>query len=155
MSGPIASRFPRRLSALTLALMCFGCTSGPTAREQALIAEAEKRVQLPKGAGKLQCYKRYYIVLRGKQWKELFGGPSPPSYPEFLVGTYQEPGPREMPGIRWVTSMKDIPRLDDAGCQSMTVWYPAEWPGEKVKALCALDFSGNMPEEIQGKPLTC
>jgi hypothetical protein len=140
---------------LACALICFGCTSGPTEREQSLITEVETRVQLPKGAGKLQCYRRYYTVLRGKQLEEYLGGPNRLPYRELLIGTYREPEMGEAPGVKWVASMKEVPELHDGGCLDMTVLFATGWPENKVKALCSLDFSGNMPEEIKGKPLTC
>lgn len=86
---------------------------------------------------------------------EYLGGPDRLPYRELLVGTYREPDANETPGIKWVASMKEVPKLYDRGCQDMTVWFAAGWPENKVKALCSLDFSGNIPEEIKDKPLTC
>lgn len=144
-----------RFPATALALICFGCAEGPSAREQALIAEVERRVQLPKGAGELRCYKRYYTVVRGKQLREILDGFDRMPFPEMLVGTYREPNPGETPGITWVSSREDIPDLHDGGCTDMNVWYAAGWPDKDIKAMCSLDISGNLPEEIRGKPLTC
>lgn len=144
----------RRLT-LALVLACFGCASGPSAREQALVAELEKRVVLPRGAGELRCYTRYYALVRGKQLEELLGVPGKLPMRELLIGTYREPKAGEKPGIRWVASPSDVPRIHDAGCSSMTVWYDPDWPEKQVQASCSPDFAGSVPQEIHGKPLRC
>jgi hypothetical protein len=144
-----------RFPAVALTLICLGCTETPSTQEQALIAEVERRVQLPKGAGELRCYKRYYTVVRGKQLKEMLGGSEGLPFRELLIGTYREPDVEETPGIKWVGSREGVPKLHDGGCGDMTVWYAAGWPDNDLKAICSLDFSGNVPEEIVGKPLAC
>lgn len=142
---------------IAFALICFGCAERPNSQEQALIAELEKRVTLPKGAARLQCYKRYYSVVRGKELEDMVGSPLAANLPfrEMLVGTYREPGPGDEPGIQWVRSPKEVPEIGDGGCSDIRVLYAAGWPEKQVKATCSLDFSGSIPEEITGKPLTC
>lgn len=148
--------FGMRFLCTAAALACLGCAEAPGPREQALVARVEKHVQLPKGAGALRCYKRYYAVIRGKQLEELLGGSDPPVR-ELLVGHYREPGERreDAPGIRWVDRIEDIPTIHDAGCSDLQVWYAEGWPEKDIKAGCAPDFAGSIPEEIKGKPLTC
>lgn len=146
-----------RSSVIILALICFGCTERPNSREQALIAEVEKSVQLPKGAGSLQCYKRYYSVVRGKELEEMVGRQLAARLPfrEMLIGIYREPDHKEKPGIQWVKSPKEIPEISDGGCSDLRVWYAVGWSEQQVNATCSFDFAGSIPEEIRGTPLTC
>lgn len=87
----------------------------------------------------------------------MVGGPLVARLPfrEMLVGIYREPGLKEKPGIQWVKSPKEVPEIADGGCSDIGVLYAAGWPEKQVKATCSLDFSGSIPEEIRGKPLTC
>lgn len=154
-SGVHDTRSEMRFPTIALVLLCFGCAEGPSSPEQALISEVEKRVHMPKGAGELRCYKRYYTVVRGKQLEELLGDLEKLPFREMLIGTYREPGPEDKPGIQWVGSSRDVPKIYDGGCGDMRVWYAVGWPEKEIKASCSFDFSGNIPEEIRGKPLTC
>jgi len=146
-----------RSTTLALTFLCAACAQQPSSKEQAMIDTVEKHVKLPKGAGPLRCYTRYYTVVRGKDLEKLLGGSNSLGVSELLVGRYREPDVNagERAGIEWLTDTSALPEIHDAGCTDMQVWYTSGWPAEKVIALCSLDFSGNMPEEIGGKPLTC
>jgi len=85
---------------------------------------------------------------------EMLGFPGQQHFRELLVGTYREPEEGEAPGIEWVGNLEDVPDMHDGGCWDMTVVYAEEMPGEVV-ASCALDISGDQPEEVGGRPLTC
>lgn len=138
--------------AIVLALLCHGCGAHPNSHQQDLIAEVERQVHLPNGAGDLRCYRRYYSVMDEKELQALLGDRA---VHEMIIGIYRKPSAIEKPGIVWMANPKDMPHVDDGGCDILRVAYPMPWPENEIKARCSPDISGDIPEKMTGRPPAC
>jgi hypothetical protein len=111
----------------------------------------EKQIVLPKGGGKLQCYERHYVLLKGEEAKTKMGGIVVPGG-EVLFGEYLH-GRNAKPGVYWADSEKDMPTWFDAGCGVIEVWFV---PGvdKGPMAWCSSNIAGVNPTVIE-PPVTC
>lgn len=123
-------------------LAATACSPRPSREDQAIIDLVEKRVTLPKGAGKLSCYRRYYTVLRGKQIADELGAQV--SDKPVLLGRYVL---GKNPRVIWKASTKEMPIVFDGGCEILHVMYFPDHP-ELPVAGCGLTFAGTSPEAI-------
>ena len=130
---------------LLLPLTCSAC--GPTAEENALISKVESTVVLPKGAGSLACYERHYALLRGDQVQEYIG---PLKIDRMLVGRYI---PSDKPGVHWERNADHLPKIYDAGCGLIEVFY-AVGIDKSPRAFCATNLAGVSPEVVE-PPRSC
>jgi hypothetical protein len=152
----VVADYRMRALIMPLVLVCFGCTEGPDPKEKSLLAEVERRVVLPKGAGELRCYKRYYAIVRGKQLEELLmSDANDLPFREILIGLYRRPGREEEPGIQWVENPEDMPKFYDGGCNTLRVSHAAGLFEKKIKATCSFTISGNIPDKFQGQLPIC
>ena len=127
------------------------CSNHPTDEEQALASYVEKSVVLPKGAGSLQCYERYYVLLESDEANKRAGFDVPQR--KLLIGDYILASDRNggVAGIYWSKRKEDVPVMHDGGCSAIRVWYV---PGVKPIATCSLDFAGKIPTVIE-PPVAC
>ena len=136
-----------RTTHIILVLACFGCGYAPSDEDKALVADIESRVSLPKGGGKLQCYKRLYAIFEGEEINKHWGTHIPHLFGRKLVeGRYIFGG---RPGIYWTKNAKDLePEIMDGGCNDIFVEHLTGDPPEAIHAECSADISGGGPEEI-------
>lgn len=133
-----------------LVLAASGCSDRPNAEQTRLIADVEAHVVMPKGAGRPQCYARYYMIVDADGSESIFGVKLHDG--RFLFGEYRR---EEKPGVHWLASPKDRPApLYDAGCDAMSVLVDLDRPGGPIEASCSPSFAGNIPASVD-PPVHC
>ncbi|MCW3848287.1 hypothetical protein OF829_13660 [Sphingomonas sp. LB-2] len=137
-----------RLAVLLLAGCSGGC-SQPTAEQNAIAADIEARVVLPKGAGNLKCYERYYAFAGDADQKRLLNFNLPGKrvvFGSYVVG--------KKPGVHWVASIDDFPDLQDAGCDKLNVFYIEGDKTLPIEASCSFTFAGTIDNAVE-PAVTC
>ena len=136
----------RILVALSL-FSASACSERITSDQAALIANVEKRVAMPKGAGDLKCYERHYSVLRDKEVDTYLGFHlSRTAGRSLLVGTYRFGG---HPGVYWTRSTDDLPRkIEDGGCDDIGILHMVGDPERSIPAMCSTTMAGSMPDQV-------
>ncbi len=135
-----------------LCVIAASCNQVPPEQE-ALVNYVERRVELPKGAGNLQCYERHYALLGRETLKRYFEGVADPP-PRVLIGKYIR-GQDRQPGVYMKASESDLPEISDAGCSVLTVFHiPGDTHRDGLKASCSANIAGVTPDEIN-PPVTC
>ena len=129
---------------LLLILAASGCSDRPNTEQAKLIADVEAHVVMPKGAGKPQCYARYYAIFDGDGAEAWFGIKLPQG--RYLIGKFRR---SETPRIHMVAKPKDIPEgSQDAGCDHLSILTDLNKREDRIEAMCALDFAGGIPEAV-------
>ena len=111
-----------------------------------MIAEFEKRVQLPPNAPALSCYRRYYSLISAERFKQMWGVASEPDFREVLIGTYRLPEAGQQAGIEWVSDPEDVPVRHDSGCGTLNATYVPEFADNDFVAECSADIAGSIPK---------
>jgi hypothetical protein len=127
------------------------CSGHPTREERALVSGIEKEVVLPKGGGRLGCYERHYLLLKGEQANSAAGFAVPGG--RLLIGEYLH-GPKAKPGVYWANDAKQMPAIADTGCDVLELWYVPGEGGGPVHPWCSPNIAGNQPEVIE-PAVTC
>ena len=128
-----------------------------SADKAAYIADAERRITLPPGAGDLRCYRRRYTILPGHgklEGHRLLTG----MYDLTVHPVYDGKGRRigintsGKPGAQWDDKM--TLGFADQGCETLYFQYDLDAEPSSVTAQCAPDFSGRGPFEVH-PPVVC
>lgn len=122
-----------------------------------MVARAESIIKLPKGAGPMKCYERHYVLLKGKEAERYLGFSSAIANKGLLIGSYVRPktlnSSTGKPGIYWERNIERLPKIEDAGCSILRVFYLVgkEMP---TQATCSVTWDGRIPDELKS-PVTC
>jgi hypothetical protein len=138
-----------RFALLMLSGCAAACANHPTAEQNAIVADIERRVVLPRGAGDLKCYERYYLIANEADQKRLYGVAL--SGKRVVLATYVA---GKKPGVRWIDSADGFPDLQDAGCGKLSAVYIVGDPAFPVEAACAPDLAGRIGNVVD-PPVTC